>query len=581
MQPMQPALAAIAVMRPTLRRARWSVGMVVILGAAAAVAETASVGAVLLLLSLVFGRGGDDAAGEMATNLPDRITAALVERFDGNATLAATLLVGLILIRLGLVAVHGMVTARLAARVSDDTRVRLFAACTGLPILDARDRSWGELYTVVEQHSSAVSEALDAICNILQALTVIAIVGALLLMMAPILALSAAATLLVMGRLHRIAERVAERTGRDIADAARTMSELLIRSFQAMRTYRVFGLTAAQVDAFRAASHRTAIAQVHADLVALLTDPLSQITALIAVLVMAITAQAIGIGPATMLVAVGLLYRLQPYVSGAEAHRMVLAENLPSLRLVEAMLADIATQAAAVPARHEAAGTIRFENVSFAYPGTGQPVLSGMTLEIPPTGWTLIDGPSGSGKSTLVNLLLALFPPDRGRITVGAMPLGHLCPERWRQRIAVCGQDIELVRGTIRDNLLLGNAAANDAQLARAIAAAGLDPFIERLPLGLETPIGEQGLTLSGGQQQRIAIARALVREPALLVLDEATSALDKASQRAVIAAIARAMTGRAVLVIGHHLEELPPLAARHVLVPPLATTSCQGYSPA
>lgn len=572
MDTLQPALAALRTMRPTLWAARWTVAVVVVLGALAAVAETASVGAVLLLLSLIFGRGGDDAAEEMATNLPDRITAALVERFDGNASLAATLLVGLILLRLALVAIHGIITARLAARVSDRARVRLFAASAALPILDARERSWGELYTVVEQHSAAVSEALDAVCNIMQALTVIAIVGALLMLLAPLLALSALATLLVLGRLHRIAERIAERAGRDIADAARTMSELLIRSFQAMRTYRVFGLTSAQVDAFRVASHRTATAQVRSDLMAMLTDPLSQISALVAVLVMAITAQVFGISAATMLVAVGLLYRLQPYVAGAEAHRMVLAENLPSLRLVEAMLANAPPPTEAPKTRLAPAATIRFENVSFAYPGTGQPVLRGLDLEIPPVGWTLIDGPSGTGKSTIVNLLLALFPPDRGRIMIGEVPLAQLSADAWRQRIAVCGQDIELVRGTIRDNLLFGNAAASPDQIARAIAAAGLQPLLERLPLGLDTPIGEQGLTLSGGQQQRIAIARALVREPALLILDEATSALDRASQRAVIAAIERAMDGRAVLVIGHHLDALPPLVACHALHPELAT---------
>lgn len=570
MRPIQPALASLAIMRPTLRAARWTVVAIVILGALAAVAETASVGAVLLLLSLVFGQGGSEAASEMATTLPDRITAALMEHFNGNAALAATLLVGLILLRLALVSAHGIVTARLAARVSDRTRVGLFAACAALPILDARDRSWGELYTVVEQHSASVSEALDAICNVLQALTVIFIVGTLLMMMAPLLALSALATLAVLGRLHRAAERVAEGAGRDIADAARTMSELLIRSFQAMRTYRVFGLTGAQIEAFRAASHHTAAAQVRSDLMALLTDPLSQISALIAVLIMAVTAQAAGIGAATMLVAVGLLYRLQPYAAGAEANRMVLAENLPSLRLVEAMLANQPAKPAVLP-RPPADASIQFRGVSFTYPGATQPALSGLNLNIPAAEWTLIDGPSGSGKSTIVNLLLVLFAPDEGQILLGNIPLSEVCPDQWRKRIAVCGQDIELVRGTIRDNLVFGNPAASSSQLAQAIAAAGLEPLIERLPLGLETPVGEQGLSLSGGQQQRIAIARALVREPDLLILDEATSALDRVSQRAVMTAIARVMAGRTVVLIGHHLDELPPLAAHHALAPDLA----------
>lgn len=564
-----PAVQAVRAMRGELARAKGTVALVVVLGILAAIAETAGVGMILLLLSVMF-RDSRDATTEASDSgeLLDTVVAQLVGVFQGQVGIATTVLVVLVVLRLAVVAVHGVVTSRIAAHVGHDIRVRLFAACVSMPLLEMRGRSWGDLYTAVEQHSESVPESLDAVCNIIQDVMVLLVLGALLVLLAPGLAVVAVLALAFIGPVLRLGERPAQRAGREIAETNRAMSDILIRTVQAMRTLRAFGLVKRQIGVFSDISRRAAVAELRANVLANLTDPASHVTALLAVLAMALAASYTGIPAATLVLAVGLLYRLQPYVASLEANRFFLAERLPSLEIVQEMLDQSRPTAVGVRPAPARPAAVRFENVTFGYPGADAPVLDRLSMEIPAQGWTQIDGHSGAGKSTLVNLLLGLIEPDDGRITVGGEPLAEIAPEAWRATIAVCGQEIELVRGTLRDNILLADPDAGEALVDRAVAAAGLGPLLATLPHGLDTMVGEQGGTLSGGQRQRVGIARALVRRPRLLVLDEATSALDRASQDAVLRAVEREMEGRAVLVIGHQLESLPPLVAHHWVGP-------------
>lgn len=195
---------------------------------------------------------------------------------------------------------------------------------------------------------------------------------------------------------------------------------------------------------------------------------------------------------------------------------------------------------------------IRFEDVSLAY-GTAQ-VLRGLTLEARAGETTAIVGPSGAGKSTLFHLLTRLVDPQAGRITLGGVGLTELDPVALRSQFAVVSQDAWLFDETLRENILLGRADVSDARLREVLEAANAAEFVDRLPMGLDTPAGPRGSALSGGQRQRIAIARALLRDAPILLLDEATSALDSASERLVAQALDRLSEGRTTLVIAHRL---------------------------
>jgi thiol reductant ABC exporter CydD subunit len=197
-------------------------------------------------------------------------------------------------------------------------------------------------------------------------------------------------------------------------------------------------------------------------------------------------------------------------------------------------------------------GDVVLERVTVAYPGRPEPALRDVDLVLRAGTRTAIVGPSGAGKSTLVGLLLCFLEPDEGRITVGGADLPSLDPGAWRSRIAFVPQAPHLFHGTVAANLRLARPEATDTDLAAAAEAAGATAFIDDLPDGLATPIGEDGIRLSGGQRQRIAIARAFLRDAELVVLDEPTAHLDPDAEASIAAAIDRLGAGRTVVVVSH-----------------------------
>jgi ATP-binding cassette subfamily B protein len=215
-----------------------------------------------------------------------------------------------------------------------------------------------------------------------------------------------------------------------------------------------------------------------------------------------------------------------------------------------------------VPAR----GAVAFEDVSFAYPGRPDlPALSRFSLAVKPGERVALVGPSGAGKSTVFRLLLRFYDPQGGVVRLDGVNLKDADPAEVRARMALVAQDASLFSGSALDNLRFGREEASVDELRAAAKAAEAEGFLEALPQGLDTPLGERAKTLSGGQRQRLAIARALVRGAPILLLDEATSALDAENERLVQRALADAMQGRTTLVIAHRLATV--LAADRIVV--------------
>ncbi|MDQ0465194.1 ATP-binding cassette subfamily B protein [Caulobacter ginsengisoli] len=200
-------------------------------------------------------------------------------------------------------------------------------------------------------------------------------------------------------------------------------------------------------------------------------------------------------------------------------------------------------------------GEVSFENVVFSYPGRPDlPALNGFDLAVRPGETVALVGPSGAGKSTVFRLLLRFYDPTSGRVLIDGVDLTQADPVEARQRMALVAQDAALFSGSAMDNIRFGRAEASDDDVRAAARAAEAGGFIEALPQGFATPVGERAKTLSGGQRQRLAIARALVRQAPILLLDEATSALDAENERLVQKALDDAMDGRTTLVIAHRL---------------------------
>jgi ATP-binding cassette, subfamily B, bacterial len=199
-------------------------------------------------------------------------------------------------------------------------------------------------------------------------------------------------------------------------------------------------------------------------------------------------------------------------------------------------------------------GAVQFDAVSFDY-GDGRPVLSEVSLSIAPGETVALVGPSGCGKTTLVSLLERLYAPTAGRILVDGMDVRDCTQKSLRSQVGTVMQDVHLFNDTLLANITYGTAGASREQAEAAARAANAHEFIGKLPEGYDTVVGERGAGLSGGQKQRIAIARALLKNPPILVLDEATSALDNESEALVQAALRRLTRGRTTLVVAHRLS--------------------------
>ena len=218
---------------------------------------------------------------------------------------------------------------------------------------------------------------------------------------------------------------------------------------------------------------------------------------------------------------------------------------------VPAITAPSAPLALPEPAR----GAVEFADVTFHYPArTNRPALDRLNLAVAPGETVALVGPSGAGKSTVFQLLLRFYDPEAGRIAIDGVSLAAADPQAVRGRIGLVPQDPVVFAADAWENIAYGRPGASRADIRRAAETAAAAEFLDRLPQGFDTFLGERGVRLSGGQRQRIAIARAVLRDPAILLLDEATSALDAESERAVQMALERLSQGRTTIVIAHRL---------------------------
>jgi thiol reductant ABC exporter CydD subunit len=356
--------------------------------------------------------------------------------------------------------------------------------------------------------------------------------------------------------------RHTERRTQERWEALALLSTHFLDVVRGLPTLRAFNRGEAQADEVERVGDRYRRATMGTLRVAFLSGAVLELAATVGVALVAVTVGVRlvdgGLGLETALTVLVLAPELYAPLRALAAQYHASADgHAVAGRILDLLEAPPAVRAGIAPAPSPRQAAIRFESVSFAYATRPAPVLRSVDLELAPGETVALVGPSGAGKTTLASLLLRLAEPASGRITVGGVDLAACDPAAWRARIAWVPQHPTLFRGSVADAIRLGRPGAADEEVADAACAAGADAFVRELPDGYATVVGDGGRALSAGQVRRLALARAFLRDPDLVILDEPTADLDRPSASAAAEAIARFAEGRTVLLVTHRPELL------------------------
>jgi ATP-binding cassette subfamily B protein len=459
--------------------------------------------------------------------------------------------------------IYARLWRNLAQNLQHDLRVDTYSHLQSQDLSYFEDRSTGGLLAILNDDINQLERFLNTGAhNLLRFFTTVIWVGATFLILAPGVSWMAMLPIpfVLWGSIafqRRLAPRYAE-----VRDKAGLISGRLANNLSGIATIKSFTAegyerdrVAADSDAYRQ-SNRRAIALSAAFIPLIRIVILVGFTAMLFLGGLAVANGSLSAGTYGFLVFI-IQRLLWPFTQLSE----IMDEYQRAMASVRRVMGILDTPIDIVPGTRplpvqQVRGEVSFEAVSFAY-ANRQPVLKDLSLHIPAGQSIGVVGATGSGKSTLVKLLLRFYEPQRGRILIDGQNIGDLLPQDLRRAIGLVSQDVFLFSGTVAENIAYGSFDASRQEVIHAAKLAEAHEFIAQLPQGYDTIVGERGQKLSGGQRQRLAIARAILKDPPILVLDEATSAVDNETEAAIQKSLAVITQGRTTLAIAHRLSTI------------------------
>jgi ATP-binding cassette, subfamily B, bacterial MsbA len=424
--------------------------------------------------------------------------------------------------------------------------------------LDTHDS--GKLLNALATETWRVSDACTVLASVIINLCMTLIFSVLLLLLSWKLTLITGCLLLLISQIIRQVTRQGKQISAQATAANADLARRMLETLDGMQLVRAFGRESHELHRFDVASREVSKAYFRLDRIFALVQPLSEVLT-VALLLCILLATAIW-APGQMAVSLTfliLLYRLQPRIKQFEADRVALDGLSASVEEVRSLLDEsdkpYLRSGARVPASIEKG--ITFENVSLHYDSGKGAALEQVNCSIKFGETTAFVGPSGAGKSSLIKLICRSYDPSSGRLLIDGVPLPELNLAWWRNQIAIVSQEVYLFNASLAENITYGKLDATREELVEAARKAHAMEFIEQLPEGFETILGDRGVRLSGGQRQRLALARAFIRDPQILILDEATNSLDLISEGVVQDALEQFGRNRTVLIIAHRISTI------------------------
>lgn len=553
--------------RPHLRAGRNLVAAVVLSSMAAAALEGVGVGMLVPLLNLLMSE---------ANAKPMRPIAFVQNLLPGHGH-SFYIVVFCCLVILAIAAKNlclygsSILSARLQRRLSTNLRESLYRRLLGATMHVFEERTAGEMANAFGVETYRTLAAFSSLLFMVQrGCMLVCYFGAILVISWQLTLITMLLGVLIGMTVAFLARRLHQQ-GRQLTEANQKLGSQLVESFSGVRVIKATHSLEREVERFRAISEFQAATEEKSTRTSGLFMPLSEVVAVSGAMVIVGLAYFLFVRPGVM---------LSSHLFG---FGFILLRVLPLLNQLYSMQGSLAYFSAGVheverwldspqhPHRPfgrtdfvDVQHSIHFDHTGFAYPN-GTVALTDVSFSLPAGKTVALVGASGSGKTTVASLLLRFRHPTEGHIKVDGVDFWEFTPSSWHKAVAIVEQEAFLFHDSMEQNIGYGFPTVTREEILDAVRKAHLDDVISTLPDGLQTVVGERGMMLSGGQRQRLAIARALVRNPRILVLDEATSALDTVSERQVQTALNDAVKGRTVLIIAHRLSTIRN--ADHIVV--------------
>lgn len=517
---------------------------------------------VALLVPLVQLMNADGAPANMLS-APFGVTASLPLVLGG--------LVVLIVLRSLALERKEAFNARVTFGFAERMGARLFAALAAARWSVVSTWRTADMSHAVTGDSDRLLHTINLLLSFVQSIAMIAIFGALSLIISPTMTLVAIGMGLALLAATSRGRRAAVNQGRQLAGARQAQFRITDEFFNGLRTAKAFGLEQRHVAAMDEVLREIRERNVGFMDSRARSATIYQVASAVALALFAwLALDVAGLGVASIIALMFLYMRLAPRMMLLQSSLHELRAQLGGVEQMLAMLRDAEAHADEVAVEQggpppSLRRAISLSGVSFAYPGAARNAVDAIDATIPAGLVTALVGPTGSGKSTVVDLLVGLLEPDHGEVRIDDVSLYAGNRQAWQRRVAYVPQETFLFNMTVAENLRVAQPGATEADLWQALRTADAARFVRALDGGLHHAIGDRGRGLSGGERQRLAIARALLREPDLLILDEATSALDALSQRRVAQALAQLKGALTVVVVAHRPAMMS--FADHVIV--------------